>query len=103
MHLLQNEPNRLIKSSHSQNTMLLHEKNTFIKTNLLWLRIRGNSDTGSCCGVHFHFLRRLNLRRRGGKDSVVTGGVTSSARAAARVARLSRSMSSLSSPAGITN
>lgn len=62
-----------------------------------------NSYTGSCCGVHFHFLRRLSVRRNGGKDSVVVGGVPSSARAAARVARLSKSMSSLFSPAGITN
>lgn len=103
MHLSQSDPNRLINSSHSQNTMIRCEKNTCVKTSLVWLRNRGDSGTGSCCGVHFHFLRRLSVRRRGGKGSVVMGVDTSSARAAASVARLSRSISSLSSPAGITN
>lgn len=101
-YIKKNESNRL-NSSHSQNTMIRCEKNTCLKTSSVWPRNRRDSDTGSCCGVHFHFLRRLNVRRRGGKDSAVMGGVTSSARAAARVARLSRSMSSRSSPAGITN
>lgn len=103
MYFLQHEPNRLINSTHSQSRLITCEKNTCKDTFSVLLRNRWNSDTGSCCGVHFHFLRRLSVRRRGGKDSVVVSGGPSSARAAARVARLSRSISNLSSPAGITN
>lgn len=62
----------------------------------------GEGDTGSWRGVHLHFLRRLNVRRRGGAMSAV-GKFSSSARAAASVAKLSKSKVNLSSPAGTPN